>query len=255
MRISKSSLNLACTGNDPMIRKQLNWLNHAVLFAMAVFAAAVPALSLNVREVTVKTPPTSTSRRQWIQQKLIQQPAACAFGAALGFNSLSQPLPANAAPPIAVIAEELGYFPVTDRQGNTMYIPKRVKRSSTPQAIELAKALKEKNIVMYGAYWCPHCSRQKELFGKEAWDIMVYVECSPKGYGFNSKVIPNDIDGYPTFRDGLPGANSIKRGGGKVIDRSGEISLDLLAEQIGFVGFDPTLEDPVPLVGTACKIR
>ena len=166
---------------------------------------------------------------------------------------------ANAAPPIAVIAEELGYFPVTDRKtGNVMYIPKRVKRTSTPQAIELAKILKENNVVMYGAYWCPHCSRQKELFGKEAWDILLvngnYVECSPKGYGYNPKQIPKDIDGYPTFRD-VPVVGSKGGKGGKLINRSGEVSLDVLAQIVGYNNFDPTIEDPVPLVGTACKIR
>jgi len=68
---------------------------------------------------------------------------------------------ANAAPPIAVIAEELGYFPVQNKDGQVMYIPKRVKRQSSEQAIELAKILKERGVTMYGAYWCPHCSRQK----------------------------------------------------------------------------------------------
>ena len=38
---------------------------------------------------------------------------------------------------------------------------------------------------MYGAYWCPHCHDQKELFGKEAAAIYPYVECAPDGV--NSK--------------------------------------------------------------------
>lgn len=49
---------------------------------------------------------------------------------------------ASAAPPIAIIAEELGYFPVTNRHGKTTYVPARVKRSSTDQAVLLAKYLK-----------------------------------------------------------------------------------------------------------------
>ena len=75
-------------------------------------------------------------------------------------------------PPISVIAEELGYFPVTTTNGDVTYVPKRVSRKSSPQAIELAKVLREKGATMYAAYWCPHCSRQKELFGLEAWSIM-----------------------------------------------------------------------------------
>ena len=50
---------------------------------------------------------------------------------------------AQAAPPIAVIAEELGYFPVQNKDGEVTYIPKRVQRQSSDQAIELAKRLKE----------------------------------------------------------------------------------------------------------------
>ena len=49
---------------------------------------------------------------------------------------------ANAAPPMAVIAEELGYFPATNSEGQTTYTPARIKRSSTEQAIELASYLK-----------------------------------------------------------------------------------------------------------------
>jgi len=49
---------------------------------------------------------------------------------------------ANAAPPMAVIAEELGYFPVTNRNGDTIYVSARVKRHSTEQAVALAEHLK-----------------------------------------------------------------------------------------------------------------
>ena len=31
--------------------------------------------------------------------------------------------------------------------------------------IGLAKSLKEKGAVMYGAYWCPHCKAEKARFG------------------------------------------------------------------------------------------
>lgn len=41
----------------------------------------------------------------------------------------------------------------------------------------LARHLREKGAVMYGAHWCPHCSDQKALFGDAAKDIP-YVECA-----------------------------------------------------------------------------
>lgn len=58
---------------------------------------------------------------------------------------------ANAAPPIAVIAEELGYFPVQNKAGEMVYIPKRIQRQSSQQAIDLAKKLSKAGAVMYGA--------------------------------------------------------------------------------------------------------
>lgn len=150
--------------------------------------------------------------------------------------------PAMAAPPISVIAEELGYFPIQNRDGQVMYVPKKVQRQSSDQAIELAKKMKEKGISMYGAFWCPHCSRQKEIFGKEAWAYIDYVECAPKGYGYKGTC--KNVDGYPTFRD--------KRGR---INFSGERPLEFLAKEVGFQGFDSSLEDEVPMIGTACRLR
>jgi uncharacterized membrane protein/glutaredoxin len=44
----------------------------------------------------------------------------------------------------------------------------------------LARHLREKGAVMYGAYWCPHCTEQKALFGDAAKDIP-YVECAADG--------------------------------------------------------------------------
>src|SRR5437899_12167398 len=43
-----------------------------------------------------------------------------------------------------------------------------------------AQCLKAKGARMYGAWWCPHCADQKEMFGY-AFQYVNYVECSPKG--------------------------------------------------------------------------
>ena len=69
----------------------------------------------------------------------------------LGSGTATNQQVAQAAPPIAVIAEELGYFPVQNRAGDLVYVPKRVQRESSDQAIELAKKMSEKGAVMYGA--------------------------------------------------------------------------------------------------------
>jgi hypothetical protein len=182
-----------------------------------------------------------TTRRQWLQNYFACGTVVASAGGGSAWILGEQS--ANAAPPIAIIAEELGYFPVQNKEGQVMYIPKKVQRKSTDQAIELAKAMKEKGITMYGAYWCPHCSRQKELFGQEAWGYINYVECSPKGYGFKGTC--KNVDGYPTFMDNKRGRVNV----------SGERPLDFLAQEVGFKEFDPSLEDLVPMIGTSCRLR
>jgi hypothetical protein len=51
---------------------------------------------------------------------------------------------------------------------------------ATPYQQALARHLAESRAVFYGAYWCPHCHEQKELFGGAA-ESLPYVECDPKG--------------------------------------------------------------------------
>src|SRR6266700_8112952 len=42
-----------------------------------------------------------------------------------------------------------------------------------------AQCLKDRGAKMYGAWWCPHCADQKEMFGF-AFQYVNYVECSPE---------------------------------------------------------------------------
>ncbi len=49
---------------------------------------------------------------------------------------------------------------------------------STQAELALAQHLKSVGAKMYGAYWCPHCHDQKQLFGKEAFAQIDYVECA-----------------------------------------------------------------------------
>jgi glutaredoxin-related protein len=205
---------------------------------LIVALAACLYISLEAQVVlslSLDKPPTNISRRHWLQQGIVTATAA-------GILSGSIASPALAAPPIAIIAEELGYFPVKNKAGDVVYIPKKIQRESTAQAVELAKEMQQKGITMYGAFWCPHCARQKEIFGKEAWSYINYVECASKGYGY--KGICKDVDGYPEFKD--------KRGKFNV---DGERPLEVFAKELGFVSFDPSLEDEVPMSGTSCKLR
>jgi glutaredoxin len=65
----------------------------------------------------------------------------------------------------------------------------------------LAKHLKQVGAKMYGAYWCPYCTQQKELFGQAVFDrYITYIECDARGK--NPK--PNlckaaKVRGFPTW--------------------------------------------------------
>ncbi|MER3432320.1 MAG: hypothetical protein C4288_02555 [Leptolyngbya sp. ERB_1_1] len=67
---------------------------------------------------------------------------------------------------------------ITDAQGNPYFL---VDNSSGEAETQLARHLKQTGAVMYGAYWCPHCCEQKELFGKDAFKEFTYVECAEGG--------------------------------------------------------------------------
>ena len=86
-----------------------------------------------------------------------------------------------------------------------------------------AKCLKDKGTVFYGAFWCPHCQNQKQMFGRSA-KYLPYIECSTP----DKKDVTNDckaradiIKGYPTwlFPDGTT--------------KGGEVSMEDLAKKSG----------------------
>lgn len=43
-----------------------------------------------------------------------------------------------------------------------------------------AKCVAAKQAKMYGAYWCPHCAEQKEMF-ESSFQYVPYVECGVPG--------------------------------------------------------------------------
>lgn len=75
-----------------------------------------------------------------------------------------------------------------------------IKNTSGPAEIELARYLKQVGAKEYGAYWCPHCHDQKELFGQQAFAELNYVECDPKGRNPQPNLCQAaKIKGYPTW--------------------------------------------------------
>ncbi len=65
---------------------------------------------------------------------------------------------------------------------------------------DFAKCLTEKEVKMYGAYWCPHCENNKKAFG-DSWQYVTYVECAVEGQPQVQTAACTDagISGYPTW--------------------------------------------------------
>lgn len=64
---------------------------------------------------------------------------------------------------------------------------------------ETAKCLTEKGVVMYGAFWCPHCNSQKAAFG-EAVQYITYQECDEKGENSDRLAcLQAGVTSYPTW--------------------------------------------------------
>jgi glutaredoxin len=83
-----------------------------------------------------------------------------------------------------------------------------------------AQCLTDKGVKMYGAYWCPHCKDQKELFGGSVKNI-TYIECAVTQTQQTQECQMAGIQSYPTWQF----AN------GERVE--GNLSLEMLAEKSG----------------------
>jgi len=80
------------------------------------------------------------------------------------------------------------------------------------------------------------------MFGREAWDLITYVECDVRGAGNNMrKCTKEGVEGFPTW----------KFKGGK--EAGGEMPLVQLAKVSGFKGnFDGDLEPVMSTSSGSC---
>lgn len=75
-----------------------------------------------------------------------------------------------------------------------------ITTTSGEAEIALAKHLTAIGAKKYGAFWCPHCYEQKQLFGKEAFDEINYIECDPNGKNPQVQAcVDAEIKSYPTW--------------------------------------------------------
>ena len=88
--------------------------------------------------------------------------------------------------------------------------------NSTSSALRLAQHLKTIGVRFYGAWTCPACKRQLNLFGLSDIDAVPYIECNkPEKYPDQAKLCRNaDLRVYPTWElsDGsrLEGVQSLE---------------------------------------------
>ena len=95
--------------------------------------------------------------------------------------------------------------------------------SQKSELVDFAKCITNTGARLYGAYWCPHCQDQKEMFGN-AWEYINYVECSTlSGVGQKEECNQAEIDSYPTW---------VFSNGQRV---SGQLSFQQLSEYTGCV--------------------
>lgn len=99
------------------------------------------------------------------------------------------------------VVDSDGFIAIPEAQGNPRP-PKgwEITTASGEAEIALAKHLSEIGAKKYGAFWCPHCYEQKQLFGQEAFAEIDYIECDPQGQNPQREAcMAAGIQSYPTW--------------------------------------------------------
>lgn len=92
----------------------------------------------------------------------------------------------------------------------------QVTTTSGDAEMALAAHLSSIGAKMYGAYWCPHCHDQKQLFGLPAAKEFPYVECAPDGQNPQTDLcqsLSDQVRGFPTWEINgqyYPGTRSLQ---------------------------------------------
>jgi uncharacterized membrane protein len=99
---------------------------------------------------------------------------------------------------IGILGVYNGFNPTaTDSTTGAQY---QITTRSGPAELALARHLQTIDAKKYGAYWCPHCQEQKQLFGQQAFAIINYIECDPQGKNPQPQLCQAaGITGYPTW--------------------------------------------------------
>jgi hypothetical protein len=97
-------------------------------------------------------------------------------------------------------SEESQNTPPTSKSQEVTSASTQTNSSAVAPEVALATHLKESGAKFYGTHWCPYCTKQKEVFGKEAFSQINYIECDPAGENAQPDLCRKaNIQGYPTW--------------------------------------------------------
>jgi uncharacterized membrane protein len=90
-----------------------------------------------------------------------------------------------------------------------------ISTQSGEAEMQLAQHLTAIDAKMFGAWWCPHCHDQKQLFGQQAAKTIPYVECAEDGVNPQVQLCRSTagVEGFPTWEingEYLVGAQSLQ---------------------------------------------
>lgn len=92
-------------------------------------------------------------------------------------------------------------------------------QSSSPEQRAVSAHLRQRGALFYGAWWCPACTTQKQLFGPQASETLPYVECDKSEAG-RQRCIAAKIRAFPTWElegkrlEGVQSVEELKRWSG-----------------------------------------
>ncbi|MFH1404511.1 MAG: hypothetical protein ABIH21_00235 [Patescibacteria group bacterium] len=75
-----------------------------------------------------------------------------------------------------------------------------VTRPKPPSELDgFAQCITDKDVILYHAWWCPHCAEQKALFG-DAFNKLNQIECSlPGSRAFTKECTDAGIESVPAW--------------------------------------------------------
>lgn len=128
-----------------------------------------------------------------------------------GASALAAPAPFGAASPSS--APSGPSVPAPGKGATTTPTIGPAMQPSTAEQVALVDHLRRQGVLFYGAWWCPACFKQKNLFGQQAGDQLPYVECE-KTEEQRERCKQTGIEAYPTWVMGsqrLEGVQSLQR--------------------------------------------